>query len=1178
MKFASRCLAATSLLVMSCLAQDVQGAWQTSVQEFGRPVRYIVHISKANGVIAATLDTPEQFQFGNPVDSIVFANSTVSFRASHVSYEGSLSSDAQSIRGTWSIGAEKQKVDWQRAPVAPANRLEAVAIRLKSLMYLPEEEWRIHSGDIPDGESVDLDDSSWKLVGPNSTGPHEALWYRRWIEIPKTLNGYDLTGAKVWFDFQDDANGPATQIVYFNGRRVAMGDDLEPIILFDPAKPGDRILVAVKLLQTVDEKHFTGADLRVEFSSSRPNPAHLFQEMGVVSILAPYVGPASAKLQTELSKAADSVDLDALARSDQASFDASLIKAHALIEPLKPYLQQTSVRLTGNSHIDAAWLWPWTETVDVVRRTFGTALQLMDEYPQSTYTQSAAAYSEWIFEKYPSVHKQILDRVKQGRWEMVGGMWVEPDLNMPDGESLVRQLLIGKRFFKEKFGTDVRIGWNPDSFGYNWQLPQIYKKSGIDYFVTQKLTWNDANQLPMKLFWWQSPDGSRVLTYFPHDYVNDIEPLRIASDVAALHVSSPGVPEMMHLFGVGDHGGGPTRVMLEDGKHWTRPDVIFPKASFGIAQGFFSAIEGKADTAHAPVWNYKVLAAGNAQLPVPPEGRFSLPIWNDELYLEYHRGVFTTQATHKRNMRESEEQMLNAEKYSSLAWLSGTPYPNAELSEAWKKVLFNQFHDLAAGSGVADIYKDAQRDYDFVRLQAEHVTSKALRTVASQIDTRGRGVPILVLNPLAWDRTDLISIDVQMPQPSTAELSVLDSKGEPQLFQVVSHDTRLGTYRLLTKAKNIPSLGYQVFHIVPGGSAVPSDLKVSGLTLENTALRLTVDPKNGCITSLYEERSNFESIAAHGCGNELIAFKDTPRDFDAWNIDADFEQYFTKLDTVDSVEVIEKGPLRATIRVVRTWQQSKFVQDISLYAGLDRVDIGNEIDWHETHILLKAAFPLAASSSEATYEIPYGSIERPTTRNNRFDSAMFEVPALRWADLGDGNHGFSVINESKYGYDAKGNVLRLSLLRSPTWPDPDADRGHHSFSYSLYAHNGDWKQALTIRRGYEFNYKLTAMQVDSHEGTLPATHSFVDITQENVILTAMKKAEGSDAILFRFYEWEGKSADVQLSVPPGAIDAQTTNLLEQPEGDSLPLAATSKITIPIHPYEIVSVRVNYSPK
>jgi alpha-mannosidase len=272
---------------------------------------------------------------------------------------------------------------------------------------------------------------------------------------------------------------------------------------------------------------------------------------------------------------------------------------------------------------------------------------------------------------------------------------------------------------------------------------------------------------------------------------------------------------------------------------------------------------------------------------------------------------------------------------------------------------------------------------------------------------------------------------------------------------------------------------------------------------------------------------------------------------------------------------VEHGPLRATIRVTRNWQNSKFVQDIMLYAGLDRVDIANDIDWHERHILLKAAFPLAASSDDATYEIPYGSIQRPTTRNNSWESAKFEVPAMRWVDLGDGKHGFSLINESKYGYDTKGNVLRISLLRSPTSPDPEADQGEHHFSYSLYPHAGDWKQALTVRRGYEFNYKLQAQQVMAHEGTLGPDHSYAAVDAKNVVLTAMKKTEDGDGLLLRFYEWEGQSGNVQLSVPPNAGSATLTNLMEEPSGSPLPIVG-NKVTLPVHPFEIVSVRVNYS--
>jgi alpha-mannosidase len=284
------------------------------------------------------------------------------------------------------------------------------------------------------------------------------------------------------------------------------------------------VLVAVKLLHTVDQKTFARAVVSIEFTATRPNPNDLLQEILSANALLPSLGPAAAAVRQGIEAASAAVDLQALQQAQQPAFDASLLHAEAELEKIKPDLQQTSIRLTGNSHIDAAWLWPWTETVQVVHNTFSTALQLMDEYPQYTFTQSAAAYSEWMCQKYPAICQEIQERVKQGRWELVGGMWVEPDLNMPDGESLVRQLLIGKRYFRDKFGADVRIGWNPDSFGYNWQLPQIYKKSGVDYFVTQKMTWNDTNPLPFKLFWWQSPDGSKVLAYFPHDYARGIEP------------------------------------------------------------------------------------------------------------------------------------------------------------------------------------------------------------------------------------------------------------------------------------------------------------------------------------------------------------------------------------------------------------------------------------------------------------------------------------------------------------------------------------------------------------------------------------------------------------------------------------------------------------------------------
>ncbi len=552
------------------------------------------------------------------------------------------------------------------------------------------------------------------------------------------MHGYDLSGSQIWFSMKANANGPVPVILYYNGKRVAMGDDLEKQLLFDDAKPGEKVLVAVKMLATQDDKQIQSASLQVVFAANRPNPEDLRDELISAADLLPSIPQNAATLASQeqtLDSAATSVNMAALDQGNQAAFDASLQQAQSKLDPLRPLLQQYNIHMTGNAHIDAAWLWPWTETVDVVKRTFTTALQLMQEYPGYTYSASAAQYYEWMQDKYPDIFQQIQQRVKQGRWEIVGGMWIEPDLNLPDGESTVRQILVAKNYFQKNFGVDVRVGWNPDSFGYNWQLPQIYKKSGIDYFVTQKMAWNETNQLPLKLFWWQSPDGSRVLTYFPHDYVNQIEPVRMASDLATAIALNPGQHAMMHLYGIGDHGGGPTRDMLDSGLRWMEPNKVFPHLEFGVSQTFFDSQAKLVNTADAPVWNYETLAAHNTALPPAPAGKISLPVWNDELYLEFHRGVYTTQAKQKWNLRHGSEWLLNAEKYSSLAWLGGGNYPDAKLTAAWKLQLFNGFHDLAAGSGIGVIYKDAQKQFNVVHWTANDATRNALADIDSHIDT-----------------------------------------------------------------------------------------------------------------------------------------------------------------------------------------------------------------------------------------------------------------------------------------------------------------------------------------------------------------------------------------------------------------------------------------------------------
>jgi alpha-mannosidase len=1079
-------------------------------------------------------------------------------------------------------------------PIREQKNLSPAAIAklhtLEMLNSLPIGEWRFHAGDIPHGESPSLDDSAWPLVKPRAKAPQDAVWYRRVIEVPKTLNGYDITGSRIWFQFRAEANGPIPQIIYFNGRRVALGDDLEPIVLFDPAKPGDKILVAVKLLHTVDEKTFAGVNLKIEpdpnatASSARPNPEDIRIQCITAANILPALPTSRKDLLPKVEEAVAAIDLKALQAGDQSAFDASLRKSQSILTELHPVLSQATVDLAGNAHIDAAWLWPRSETIDVVKRTFTTALQLMDEYPNYTYSQSAAQYTAWIAEKYPQMNDQIRQRVKEGRWEIVGGMWVEPDLNLPDGESLVRQLLVGQRYFQQQYGVTARIGWNPDSFGYNWQLPQIYKRSGMDYFVTQKMHWNDTNQLPFRLFWWESPDGSKVLTYFPTDYVHDnVNPTRISADFAESAQRNPGTAEMLDLYGIGDHGGGPTRAMLDQADHWIdagKQDAV-PTMRYHTAQSYFTNVEKNLNP-DSPTWDYDSIAKGYTPPPASSTGAIGLPTWKDELYFEYHRGVFTTQAAHKRNMRTSEVATLDAEKLASLAWLNGRPYPADQLTENWKKITFNQFHDLAAGSGIGVIYKDAQKDYTEVFHLDNLLSAAAMNTLAAQVNTQiASGVPVLVFNPETWTRSETVRLTVQLPKAGRFQLldrtKVLDA-------QVISEDPATHQIDVLAKVDDVPSLGYKLLQATvwqgePIGAT--SDLMLrdngSAFLLSNRRISLHVDKSTGCITSLTTSEEHYkpaEYLAPNACGNQLQTFKDTPKQYDAWNIDPGTLDHMTPITNVDSVTVLTDGPLRKTIRVTRTWQSSHFIQDISLDAGADTVVIDNDIDWHESHVLLKAAFPLAATGPKATYEIPYGSIERTTTRNNSWEKAKFEVPAMRWADLGDEKQGLSILNDSKYGYDAAGNTLRITLLRSATWPDEVADKGRQQFTYALYPHAGTWKQAQTVRRGYELNDPLKAEQVFPHTGSLPAEHSWASVENPNVTLTAIKKAEDSDALIFRMYEWAGEPTQVKLHIPPGATAATETNLMEKPEGAALSLTGDT-ITVPIKPYEILTIQATY---
>ncbi len=614
-------------------------------------------------------------------------------------------------------------------PTRPPERYAGALARLAAMTSTSVTSWRAHAADgVPHGEDPTLDDSQWTAVtltgGRGAPGGRGAAggpvpgsghaWYRTTIEIPATAGGREIRGSRVRLAVRLSNDGR----IFFNGALVAQGENrtLDPILLAEHAVPGEKFHVAIRTPYHAENGRLSGAQLLID-NPGQPDPGDLRGDIIAAEETAAAFPNGKDDHERQLDAAVKAIDFAALDRSDQPAFARSLATASRDLQPLRDWMQQFTVKAVGNSHIDMAWLWPWTETVEVVRDTFTTALELMREYPGFTYAQSSVQDYAWLRDKYPALFEQIRKRVEEGRWELVGGMWIEPDLNMPDGESLVRQLLTGTRFFEKEFNKSTNIGWNPDSFGYNWQLPQIYKRSGFDSFVTQKMSWNETNLFPYKLFWWQAPDGSKVLTYFPHGYSGGISQTQLAQDVAD-YVPEDHFPEIMHLYGVGDHGGGPTRQMLDEAVRLKEPSAVFPKLEFGTARGFFDDMERKISS-----------------------GDLKPPTWDSELYLEYHRGCYTTQSETKKQIRRNEEQLQNAEKFAAVDYLRTGSYPNARFEDIWKRVLFDMFHDIMPGSGIGINYVDAVNNLNDARRDSGAILDGALADIAARADTQGAGVP-----------------------------------------------------------------------------------------------------------------------------------------------------------------------------------------------------------------------------------------------------------------------------------------------------------------------------------------------------------------------------------------------------------------------------------------------------
>jgi len=868
--------------------------------------------------------------------------------------------------------------------------------------------------------------------------------------------------------------------------------------------------------------------------------------------------PASREQQRKalrplLEQAVAAVDVRAAQNKNFPKFQKSLEHGLQILRPVAKFAKTYTIYLIGQSHIDIAWLWRWPETVEVCRNTFRQQLNLMQEFPEFKFTQSSAQMFKWMEDRYPELFKEIQQRVKEGRWDIVGGTVLESDCNLIGGESWVRQHLYGKRYFRKKFGVNVDIGWDPDSFGYNWNMPQFLKKSGINAFLTYKLRMNDTNVFPYHLFWWEGPDGSRILAYLPFSDGDDDYIIRIAK-ITRFSEANTGRRDVAIPFGTGDHGGGPEREnlrMIRQFKHVT----VFPKIIVSDGSEYFSKLQH-----------------GNTQ---------KLPVWNNELYLEFHRGTYTTHGEIKRNNRKKEILLTNAEKLSSMAWLEGANAPDVpKLTRAWWKYLFNQFHDILPGSSITPVYRDAMRFYRDVGKKGGQVIDAAIQFLTMHIRTHRKGLPIVVFNTLSWNRDGLVKVPFeQNPGP----IFVQDNSGHLLPSQIVASpkdDT------LLFIARDVPAMGYRVYFVRKGLKKAPeTKLQAKKFVLQNQFFTVDVNPQTGNIRQIFDRRNKRNVFHSGEEGNRIQLFGDIPKRNDAWNIGYTGETW--EINHPDTVFVKETGPVRAVIRVkksflgkskskrypTKNFPSSFFTQDITLYAGLPIIDCRMTVDWWENHVLAKVAFPLSVESKVATYEIPFATIQRPATRNNSWEKARFEVAAQYWGDISENGYGVSLLNESKYGYDALKNTIRLTLLRSPLSPDPTADRGINRFSYALYPHRGNWQTGKTVLQGYEYNVPLISVKTSPHKGNLPSEFSFVHVKPRTVILTTIKKAEDSNTLIFRVYESQGNNTKASLHFFKRPKTVTEVDLIEQ--NPKTVRFSGKTLRFPISHYQIKSFKVQF---
>ncbi len=991
--------------------------------------------------------------------------------------------------------------------------------------------------------TVLTDDGDWRSFDCAQDywgGQDTYIWFRHRFTVPQSM-----AGKTIWYTVEAGDSGywqwaNPQMCLYLNGQCIAgMDCNHRDVEITGCAEAG--MTYDVRISGYTDTVYYERpVRFRPYLNRVEPQVLSLYYDMKVALDAAHEMDAddlARVDLIRHLNAACNLLELTAPEKEFLASVARAAEYLHKTIYTGHCGGEKPVVAAVGSTHIDVAWLWRYEQTREKAIRSFATAIRLLDKNPEYIFMCSQPQLYDFVRQDDPALYAEIKKRVAQGRWEVEGGMWVEADTNLPSGESLVRQFLYGKRFFKQEFGKDCEVLWLPDVFGYSAALPQIMQKSGIRYFMTTKISWNEYDKLPYDTFYWRGIDGSEVLSHFiptkekvqqEKDWMTTYNGRLNPSSVMGAwqrYQQKDLNREVLASFGHGDGGGGTTQEMIENAKRLAMGLPGVPDLKFSGVKEFYHRLERDL------------------------QGQRRVPCWDGELYFEYHRGTYTSQAGIKRRNRKNEFRLHDAENLSVLAHLlENTSYP--ALDESWKLLLLNQFHDVIPGSSIGPVYRDAYEHHEKIEAAAQAALDRALDAVAADINADG----IAVFNTLSFTRSAPVRFACSETEPFA-----LEADGA----RVPAVRCADGSWQFL--AENVPAKGYRTYHIVKAETVSLPEAALS--VLENDFCRIEFD-ENWNISRYFCKTENRDLMQPGERAARLIAFEDRPRVDDAWNLMAYYEEKSWDVNGVSDVRITENNALRTVLRVTRRFRDSVIDLDYILYRTQPGLTLHCQIDWKETDTLLKLDFPVNVNANFASYDIQFGSVERPIHKNTLWDYARFEVCAHKWVDLSDNGFGLSLLNDCKYGYDVSRGHIRMSVLRCATYPDPDQDKCRHEFACRMLPHGGALSLPRVNREAYGFNVPLYARRVVPG-GRLEETFSLVSLDRENIILETVKKAEDSEAVLLRAFECGNCACDAELTLGFAAGEAFETDLMENVTAP-LPLE-NGKLRVHFEPFEIKTI-------